>query len=160
MNCKNYEPVEEVHTSCDGCAKFMTTCPADNDVYPRKCWTPKQPEPDAPVKHFSCKGCGKDPCNERRECFYDIGGECNGGLRRYWTPAQLEPHLSCDGCTGREGYECVDCIPDPGDETRKNWTEIQNWMAPWSSSKQTQVMVADPVDGIAAVTERNNKEQK
>jgi len=49
-------------------------------------------------------------------------------------------------------------VPAPG--TTWSVPEIQNWMAPWSSSKQTQVMVADPVDGIAAVTERNNKEPK
>ena len=89
MKCKNYEPVE-IHTSCDGCVKFMKTSPGDNDVYPRKCWTPAQPEP-----HLSCDGCwNEDDEGDCGDCMSPPGDE----TRKNYTPKQPEPAAPVKSC--------------------------------------------------------------
>jgi len=87
------EPV--VHFSCEGCNGSIRNGTCSNCLDPslkkdggwlRRNWTPKQPEPAAPVK--SCEDCKYQP----------TGGivcvDCNDGktlIHRNWTPKEPEP---------------------------------------------------------------------
>jgi len=73
--------------------------------------------------HTGCSGCKSTlPFPECvRSCVDDTTG-----IRRNWTPAQPEPHLSCDGCWNEDDEgDCGDCMSPPGDETRKNYRAKQ-----------------------------------